>query len=149
MGQTGRTLKRIGLVIVGLLVLGFIAIQLVPVQRDNPPTTSEPNWDSPQTRALAERACFDCHSNETDWPWYSYVAPVSWAVARDVHVGRAVVNFSEWDKARGEAKEPGEMAEVINGGWMPPASYVQRHPDANLTAAEQRQLVEGLQASIR
>ncbi len=149
MGQTRKTLVRIGLAVVGLLLLGFIAIQFVPVQRTNPPVTSEPNWDSPETRALAERACFDCHSNETVWPWYSYVAPVSWLVVHDVQEGRQVVNFSEWDKARGEAREPGEMAEVILSGWMPPASYIQRHPNARLTDAEKQQLSDGMRASLR
>jgi len=149
MGETRRTLGRILLVIVGLLVVGFVAIQLVPVQRTNPPVTSEPNWDSPETRALAERACFDCHSNETKWPWYSYVAPVSWLVAHYVEEGRQVLNFSEWDQVRGEGREPGEMSEVIASGWMPPASYVNRHPEARLTDAERQQLIDGLNASLR
>ena len=57
-----------------------VVMQLVPYGRDhsNPPVTAEPNWDSPETRALFKRACFDCHSNETVWPWYAYVAPFSW-----------------------------------------------------------------------
>jgi hypothetical protein len=148
MGQTRKTLVRIGLAVVGLLLLGFIAIQFVPVQRTNPPVTSEPNWDSPQTRALAERACFDCHSNETDWPWYSHIAPVSWTVARDVQVGRQVINFSDWEHVRGEGRSAGEMAEVIRGGWMPPANYLSTHPEARLTQAEKDALVQGLQATL-
>lgn len=72
----------------GMLV---IASQLVPYGRDhaNPSVRDEPSWNSPETRTLAERACFDCHRNETDWPWYSHVAPVSWLVQRDVVQGRA------------------------------------------------------------
>jgi hypothetical protein len=143
-----QTIKRVLLVVVGILVVGFAAIQLVPVDRTNPPVVSEPNWDSPQTRQLAERACFDCHSNETNWPWYSYVAPVSWTVARDVQVGRQVINFSDWEHVRGEGRSAGEMAEVIRGGWMPPENYLSTHPEARLTQAEQDALIQGFQATL-
>ena len=72
------------------LAAAFILIQFVPFGRDhtNPPTSKEPAWDSPETKALIRRACFDCHSNETTWPWYSNVAPVSWLTQRDVNGGR-------------------------------------------------------------
>jgi hypothetical protein len=68
-------LKRLAWGVIGGLVLGLLAIQLVPYGRDhtNPPVRREPAWDSPTTRALAVRACFDCHSNETHWPWYTHV----------------------------------------------------------------------------
>ena len=77
-------LKKIILIIIVVAVGGFLLIQLVPFGRDhtNPPVVQEPNWDSPATRELAQRACFDCHSNETVWPWYSNIAPVSWLVAQ-------------------------------------------------------------------
>jgi hypothetical protein len=65
----------------GVLILA----QLVPYGRNpNPPVQQEPPWNLAETRVLTERACFDCHSNETRWPWYSNVAPVSWLVQRDV-----------------------------------------------------------------
>src|SRR6188474_3266116 len=122
-----RTAK-IGLsVIVGVVVL-FGLIQLVPtgVSYANPPVVTEPNWDSPQTRVLAQRACFDCHSNETTWPWYSRVAPVSWLVAKDVADGRRHLNFSAWDLAalsRG-GKDPAEkIGHEIENGSMPPWYY--------------------------
>lgn len=130
-------LRLIGRILVGLIGLGlvaFIAIQLVPVQRDNPPVLSEPEWDSPQTRQLVRRACFDCHSNETVWPWYSYIAPVSWLVAKDVQEGRTTFNFSEWGGGGGGMA--GEMADVIGEGEMPPANYLSMHPEARLTDAE-------------
>ncbi|NVB82954.1 MAG: cytochrome C, partial [Kofleriaceae bacterium] len=68
----------------------FGVMQLVPYgrARSNPPVASEPAWDSPRTRELAVRACFDCHSNETKWPWYARVAPMSWVLERDVEIGR-------------------------------------------------------------
>ena len=135
------------LLYVGLAILAlFLLIQLVPVSRTNPPVTSEPAWDSPETRALAKQACFDCHSNETEWPFYAYVAPVSWLVAHDTNEGRAEFNFSEWDKRR---QRPGEMAEAINSGWMPPASFLALHPDARLTDAEKQQLIDGFNASLK
>jgi len=130
--------------IIGAVVL-FGLIQLVPYGRNhtNPPVTAEPAWDSPQTRALAARACFDCHSNETVWPWYSNVAPVSWLVQRDVDEGRERINFSEW----GNARESRDMARAVSSGSMPPWFYVIQHPSANLSAAEKTQLEAGLTAT--
>lgn len=132
----------VGIGAVALLVL----IQLVPFgrQHTNPPVVQEPNWDSPQTRQLAVRACFDCHSNETVWPWYSNIAPVSWLVQNDVNEGRGRLNFSEW--GRGET-EIDEVGEVIRRGEMPPSYFVILHPDARLTAAEQEALIRGLMAT--
>ena len=140
-------LKRlIGLGFVGGIV-GFLLLQLVPYGRNHttPPVVAEPNWDSPETRALAERACFDCHSNETVWPWYSHVAPVSWLVQRDTMEGREHLNFSTW--GRGGEEDGEEMAEVIAEGEMPPAIYLVTHPEARLTAAEKQALMQGLQAT--
>ena len=84
--------------IVGLIVIGLV-IQLIPYGHNhtNPPVVQEPSWNRPETRAIVKRACFDCHSNETVWPWYSNVAPVSWLIYRDVAEGRQHLNFSEWD----------------------------------------------------
>jgi hypothetical protein len=144
----GKLLRRVVLGIIGIALLAFLAIQLVPVDRSNPPVVSEPNWDSPETRALAQRACFDCHSNETKWPWYSYVAPVSWTVARDVQAGRQVLNFSDWANVRGEARSAGEMAEAIGGGYMPPSIYTRQHPEAVLSAEERQALIDGLRATV-
>ncbi|MCC6607463.1 MAG: heme-binding domain-containing protein [Anaerolineae bacterium] len=141
-----RLLKKIILGAAGVLVVGLIAIQLVPYGRNhtNPPGQSEPNWDSPETRALAERACFDCHSNETEWPWYSNIAPVSWLVQHDVDEGREKLNFSEWNSGGEEGEE---MAETIWEGEMPPAVFLITHPEARLTDAELDQLAQGLMAT--
>lgn len=117
----------------------FLAIQLVPYGRNhaNPPTRSEPRWSSPQARELAVRACFDCHSNETSWPWYASVAPVSWLIQRDVDEGRRELNFSEWNKAQEEAEE---SAEKLLEGEMPQWYYTLLHPAAKLSTAEVRSL---------
>lgn len=133
------------------LLLGAVAlaaaIQLVPYGRDhsNPPVTSEPQWDSTATRELAKRACFDCHSNETVWPWYSHVAPVSWLLQRDVDEGRSKLNFSEWNKPQ---KEADEAAKEVREGEMPPWFYLPTHPEARLTDAEKQALIAGLEATI-
>ena len=126
----------------------FALIQLVPYGRDhsNPPVTSEPKWDSATTRTLADRACFDCHSNLTTWPWYSNVAPVSWLVQSDVNSGRDNFNFSEWNKPH-EANAD-DMAEAIRGGSMPPWYYTIQHRDAKLNSQQKEALIRGLTATL-
>ncbi len=138
-----RAIRLTVLSILGLAVL----IQLVPYGRahTNPTVTAEPAWDSPQTRALAARACFDCHSNETAWPWYTSVAPFSWLTQHDVDEGRATLNFSEWDRPQ----EAGDIAEVIAGGEMPPWYYSVLHSGARLSDQEKQQLIDGLRATIQ
>ena len=128
-------------------VIVLVAIQLVPYGRnhENPPKTAEPKWDSPETRALFKRACFDCHSNETVWPWYTNVAPASWMVQNDVDGGRSHLNFSEWDKPQRHAKD---VAEEVRLGDRPPAIYTPLHPEAKLTDAEVRSLIEGAGKSL-
>jgi hypothetical protein len=129
-------------------LLFFLLIQVVPYGRShtNPPVTQEPKWDSPQTRALAVRSCFDCHSNLTKWLWYSNVAPVSWLIQRDVDGGRSQFNFSEWDKPQDISI--GDLADSIRSGSMPPWFYVIPHPSANLNAAEKEALIRGLTATL-
>ena len=140
-----RVLKWVGLGAVAF----FLLIQLVPYGRDhsNPPVTEEPQWDSPQTRALAERACFDCHSNLTKWRWYSTIAPISWVTQSDVNGGREHLNFSEWNQP--QEVDVGEIAESIQEGSMPPWYYLPLHADAKLTQAEEDALVAGLVATLR
>jgi hypothetical protein len=127
---------------------GLVLAQLVPYGRDqtNPPVTAEPRWDSPLTRTPAKRACFDCHSNETRWPWYSRLAPSSWLTQSDVDEGRRTLNFSEFQKPFEEAHEAGQ---TVRDQTMPPRVYLLVHPDARLSAAEREQLARGLDASIR
>lgn len=133
---------------IALGLLGaFGAIQLVPYGRDhtNPPITGEPTWDAPGTRALAKQACFDCHSNETEWPAYARIAPVSWLVQHDVDEGRAVLNFSEWARPQKEARE---AAKEVREREMPPAAYKLIHAHARLSAADLDQLAQGLTQTV-
>lgn len=142
-------MRKVLLGVIGLVVaalIGFGLLQLVPYGRNhtNPPVVIEPTWDSAQTRALAARACFDCHSNETTWPWYSNVAPVSWLIQRDVDEGRQRLNFSEWNRPQRERQR---LAGIVQEGEMPPWYYVILHPTANLSNAETQQLADGLNAT--
>jgi heme-binding protein len=132
-------------IVVGLVVV-LVVIQAIPYGRDhtNPPVRAEPNWDSPRTRQLAEDACFACHSNETRWPWYASVAPVSWLTQNDVDEGRRVLNFSEWDRPQ----ESGEAAEALREGEMPPLQFKLLHPEARLSDAEKAQLIRGLERTL-
>jgi mono/diheme cytochrome c family protein len=129
------------------LLAALLAMQLVPYgqAQTNPPTVAEPHWDSPATRALAKQACFDCHSNETYWPPYARIAPASWLIQRDVEEGRAVLNFSEWNRPQEEAKEAGE---VLQEGEMPPAAYKLMHRHARLGPADRELLAQGLAKSL-
>ncbi len=137
-------LARLALLAVVPLV---VIVQLLPFGRDhvNPATRTEPQWDSPQTRDLAVRACFDCHSNETAWPWYSNVAPVSWLIQRDVSSGRRHLNFSEWNRPQRETRGAGKQ---VQEGEMPPFYYVLMHPEASLSAAEKALLAGGIQKTL-
>ena len=139
-----RRVIRIGLF---ALVGGFLLIQVIPYGRDhaNPPVTAEPAWDSQRTLTLARAACFDCHSNETEWPWYTNVAPMSWLIQRDVDEGREALNFSEWDRPQ----RTEEVAEVIREGAMPPFTYRILHSGARLSDAEKARLIAGLEATFR
>ena len=124
-----------------VLLLTVIALFM----ETNPPVTGEPAWDSPQTRVLAQRACFDCHSNETSWPWYDRLPVGSWIAAFDTIRGRRALNFSEWSVG-GRIRD---MAESIQGGSMPPGLYTLMHPNAILNAQEKQQLIQGLQNSLK
>jgi hypothetical protein len=132
--------------LIGLAAV-FALIQLVPYGRnhENPPVVAEPPWSSPEVRALAVRACYDCHSNETHWPWYSHVAPISWLVQRDTMEGRRDFNISEWNRPQRKAKKASKSVEK---GEMPLFIYLPTHPKARLSPSERAQLIEGLRATF-
>jgi mono/diheme cytochrome c family protein len=146
MAGAGRWRRAVWMTAAGIGIL-FVAAQWLHYGRNhtNPRVVREPAWDTPRTRELTARACFDCHSNETRWPWYSNVAPVSWLVQRDVDEGREEVNFSEWGTS---LEESGEPAEAVAEGEMPPWYYTPLHPEARLTPEERQALVRGLEATF-
>ena len=133
-------MKRSTTVAVAALA-GLVAIQLVPVEQANPPVETE--VDAPDdVRAILERSCYDCHSNETRWPWYSRIAPLSWVVAYDVEEGREHLNFSAWNRLdageRAEAIE--EVWEEVEEGEMPLWFYLPLHPEARLSPDDMERL---------
>ncbi len=136
------------ILIIAAIVLAVIGVLLVAVgtfavARTNPPVTTTIEWDSPQTEALVRRACFDCHSNETVWPWYTYVAPTAFLVANHVEEGRDHLNFST--DTRFETRD---MRQEIERGNMPLPQYLLLHSEAQLTDEEKQQLIAGLQATF-
>jgi hypothetical protein len=143
-----RRLFRAILLSLAWIVAIFLVMQVIPYGRthSNPRVIKEPSWDTPRTRELAKRACFDCHSNETRWPWYANVAPFSWVVERDVNTAREVVNFSAW-----QVEQPlaATSPSSIRTGNMPPVKYRMAHPEANLTPEETQALANGLEKSLQ
>ncbi len=140
-----RVLKA---VLVALLVI-FLAIQLVPVNRTNPPfdpagslerSTSVPA----NVKAILDRSCKDCHSNETRWPGYGYVAPMSWLLVHDVDEGRENLNFSEWGTHDADAQRDSlvEICRQVRRGVMPLRPYTWIHPSARLTAEDVKTLCD-------
>ncbi len=141
-----KKILRLLLILIIIAVVGGILIQFIPYGRNhqNPAVVQEPKWANPETRVLAKRACFDCHSNETTWPWYSNVAPISWLVYRDVEEARANMNFSEWNSHL----EPGEIAEVVSEGRMPPPQYLLIHPNVKFTPEEMQVFINGINKTL-
>jgi hypothetical protein len=132
--------KVVRWILLGILV-AFVAIQLVPVDRVNPPVEAEVPAPA-NVRAGLRRACYDCHSNETVWPWYSRVAPISWLVARDVREGREELNFSTWNRitTQQQVKKMKKSWEEVAEGEMPPWLYLGIHRDATLSAEDRTAL---------
>jgi hypothetical protein len=126
--------------------IALVAIQVIPYGKNhtNPAVIREPSWDSMETRALAKRACFDCHSNETVWKWYSRFAPVSWLVQYDVNKGREELNLSDWQNGAREGERSSKIGAAIAEGEMPPLPYLLAHPEARLTKLEKKRLADGL-----
>ncbi len=124
---------------VGVMGVLGVAIQLVPYGRNHAvnPVRREPAWDQPATRALVARACFDCHSNQTVWPWYTQVAPLSWLMAYGVKTGRQAVNFSEWAAYPPQRQREllAESCRDVSTGKMPGA-YTRLRPETRLSAQD-------------
>ncbi len=144
--------NKILLAVIGLVLVGFIVIQFLPVGRltwtlqrnPNPPVEVQINWNSAEAERLARIACYDCHSNETIYPWYAQIAPVSWLVTRDVNRGRRAMNFSE---------DPASEYDMGDFRWhlfnnMPPRVYRVMHPEANLTDDQRQQIYDALAAAL-
>ena len=125
-------------ILIGVAAI-LVAIQFIPVDRSNPPAEGE-LMESTELKTILKRSCYDCHSNETVWPWYSYVAPVSWLVADDVHEGRKHLNFSNWQnlEVRKVSKKKEDIREMIDEGEMPLSKYLLLHPEAKLSEKDKQ-----------
>jgi len=136
----GRILRRVGIGM--LVVLGLL--QLVPYgwRHPNPPVTQDAPWPDADSERIARTSCYDCHSNETDWPAYAYVAPMSWLVRSDVEGGRDELNFSTWS----DDPDADDAAEAVADRSMPPTEFTWLHPDARLSRADRDLLVAALTA---
>jgi hypothetical protein len=135
--------------ILAVLVAGFALLQLANPSRTNPPVVAghdllATNPPPPEVATLLRHACYDCHSNETRWPWYSHIAPVSWLVAGDVAHGRERLNFSDWPRELPgrAAKRLERISEELGYKDMPPGKYTLMHPEARLTAGQRQRLID-------
>lgn len=127
----------------------FALIQFIPVDRTNPPVQKKNNFvdvyqTPPKIRSLLKNACYNCHSNETVYPDYAFVAPISWSLKNHVNEGREHLNFSEWQTFNRDLKKNmlENAAADIKQNRMPLQGYIAQHPEAKLSAAESVLLVE-------
>ena len=128
---------------IGSFAAVLILSQFIQPERTNPPADPSASFEAVakprrEVATAIGRACRDCHSNDTVWPWYSRFSPVSWLVASDVNKGRAKLNFSQWNIYSPEMTriKMGEICEEVKKGGMPPRYYVPMHPDARVTPNE-------------
>ena len=131
------------------LLIAGLGAQLVPLARTNPPVIPDRTLEAnlvvaPQVMSILDRSCRDCHSNQTQWPWYSYVAPLSWKVVADVHKARAVMNFSDCTDSAGTKLEKAfgllmASCSDVTVGRMPKPEYVFMHSKAALQEADVKQ----------
>lgn len=128
---------------VALVAAALVGIQFVPIERTNPPVTGDVPAPA-NVRAILRRACYDCHSHETLWPWYSRVAPFSWLVASDVNEARGKLNFSAWDRypAAKRADKLEDVGTEVGKGEMPLWYYLPMHPAARVSDADKAAVVQ-------
>lgn len=129
------------------IAIVFLGIQLIPVDRENKPIDNRKNfvdiYRTPDNiKVILENACYDCHSNETKYPTYSYIAPISWTIKDHINQGREHLNFSEWGSYNKELKENAleRTIATVKDLEMPLPSYIGYHPKANLTTKQREEL---------
>jgi mono/diheme cytochrome c family protein len=129
----------------GVVVL-LVAIQFIPYNVQDPTARDEPKWDSPRTRSLFMTSCGNCHSNQTHVLWFEHVAPIRWYITNHVEDGRRALNVDEWHTSSGNVHD---IIRVVRDGSMPPSyyTYFGLHSDSKLTAAQNRELVDGMIAT--
>ena len=140
--------------IAGAIVVVFALAQFANPTRTNPPVVQDMLANivpPPHVATLLHAACYDCHSNETKWPWYAHIVPASLLVAGDVNEGRRHLNLSEWaaDDPIRAAKKLDRMSEEIDYHEMPPGKYTLLHADARLRDADRKELTGWLDAQSK
>ncbi|MCB0280002.1 MAG: heme-binding domain-containing protein [Calditrichaeota bacterium] len=138
-------LKKIGIGLVAVIII----IQFFQPTRENPPVVADIQTNK-EIKDILKRSCYDCHSNEVRWPWYSYVMPVGWIIADDVSEARREVNFSRWGEyeTRRKLRKLNEVKEEIEEGKMPMASYEFMHGDSELSDADKSMIYQWVEQSI-
>ena len=142
--MTKKILRIVTYSVLGLfVVIQFIPSEIPPVQMDNPNDIIKNGAVDAQIGDILKSSCYDCHSNETHYPWYSYVAPVSWLVIHDVEEGRDELNFSEWASftKKRQSKKSNEIGEEVEEGNMPMPIYTLTHPGAKLSSENKQILI--------
>jgi hypothetical protein len=135
------------------LMIGFTIIQTFPIWQlepsmdpRNPPVRYQVEWASPEADHIMEQVCYTCHSNETEYPIYMRIAPLSWIAAQHVNEGRAHLNFSEQSL---DTVDPNVLVAMIQADVMPPQAYRLTHPEANLTDAQKERLIQSILATFK
>lgn len=123
-------------------IAAFIIMQLIPVNQTNPPVVQTAAMPE-DVEAILRESCFDCHSNETKWPWYSRIAPGSFLITWDVKEGRKHLNFSDFSNMDSfdSSDVAEELIEVLEEGSMPVPQYLMLHPGASLSDSETETLL--------
>lgn len=125
-----------------IFLIIFIVMQFIQLDKENIIVDKNLEIKAPtEVMTLLKTSCFDCHSNETTWPWYSKIAPFSWVVANHVNTGRKALNFSTWENYSPQLKEE-KLKAIYRTAYasMPLPSYIYAHEEANLTK-EQRSMI--------
>lgn len=137
-------------------LVAFALIQFFPIDRTNKPVDSAANFvdarkTSEKIRTLLKNACYDCHSNETVYPKYAFIAPVSWSVKSHINEGREHLNFSIWETYNKDLKENmiTKSIQTIQSKAMPMPGYIVYHKEANLSEAERALLVQYFEEMLK
>jgi hypothetical protein len=140
-----KRLKGVLLILLGI----FVVLQLIPSNRPANETPQDYDffvrYEVPaEVEDLIRNSCYDCHSQEVSYPWYAYVAPSSWLVARDVREGRSNLDFSNFDRMdkKDRIRVAGEISEEVEEGTMPMAIYTFIHGSARLEETDRNRLIE-------
>ena len=135
-------------IVIGLVSV-FVIIQFFRIDKTNPEVVLENDFIeiyNPPTEvaSILKTSCYDCHSNQSKYPWYTNIAPVSWFVKKHINEGREYFNFSEWNSltAKKQAHIIEECAEEVEEGEMPLSNYLLMHSEAELSKEQTKLLVE-------